>query len=199
MLERYEHYGAVFVEITRGAHERGGPGWDFGTCLWIPTRNAAGADRYALMRQVSPGNLVLHINARDWDAKGVSESRLCGASRVASSATETKEAPPIPGEWRDRAPYYRVDLNDYIAFRRPLKTRTLTRIYCLDLRREILEVRPRFYPFNTYGDGVRLVQGIYLAKCTPGLYELFSRALKIEAATEGKDATDTSSTLRGAG
>lgn len=67
MLKTYSEHGQVYAEITRGAEDRGGPGWDFGTCLWIPSRNAAGADRYGLIRQVQPGNLVLHSTARDWD------------------------------------------------------------------------------------------------------------------------------------
>jgi hypothetical protein len=187
MLKAYGHYGTVFVEITRNAYERGGPGWDFGTCLWIPTRNAAGADRYRPMREVSPGNLVLHINAHDWDARGTLESRLCGASIAVSGVKEIAEQPPKAGIWADRAPYYRIELTNYAPFSHPVKTAILTGEYGGEIRRDIEEAHPRFYPFSTYGDGVRTVQGIYLARCTPTLLDIFARALKIEAAAENRE------------
>lgn len=191
MLQPYAHYGAVFVEITRNAYKRGGPGWDFGSCLWIPTRNTTGADRYALVRQVSPGNLVLHINAHDWDSTGVLESRLCGSSIAASTFKETSEEPPLAGNWSGRAPYYRVELAHYSAFAHPVKVATLREEYGEEIRRDLKDSEPQFYPFNSYGDEIRTVQGIYLARCSPRLFEIFLAALKIEeGAANPKDAVE---------
>jgi hypothetical protein len=184
MLQPYAQYGAVFVEITRNAFKRGGPGWDFGTCLWIPTRNATGADRYALIRQVSPGNLILHINAHDWDSNGVLESRLCGSSIAMSTFKETSAEPPVAGSWSGRAPYYRVELAHYSSFAHPVRVATLRTEYGGEIQRDLVDSAAQCYPFNTYADGIRTVQGIYLARCTPRLYEILMRALKIEAAAE---------------
>jgi hypothetical protein len=32
----FSAYDGVFVEITKENHAHGGPGWEFGTCLWSP-------------------------------------------------------------------------------------------------------------------------------------------------------------------
>ena len=50
-----------YVEITKSEHGHGGPGWEFGGCLWSPARNRAGSDRYALMREAVVGDRVLQI------------------------------------------------------------------------------------------------------------------------------------------
>jgi len=39
MLKPYGHYGQVYVEITRGADNRGGPGWKVSSKLTISTRS----------------------------------------------------------------------------------------------------------------------------------------------------------------
>ncbi len=53
----------------------------------------------------------------------------------------------------------------------------------------MLQNRPKHYPFAKYGDIVRLTQGMYLARCTPGLYD-FRRALGVQkAATDSPDET----------
>ena len=51
-----------------------------------------------------------------------------------------------------------------------------------EIRSEILEPAPRYSPFNTYGDGIRTVQRVYLARCTERLYGTILRALRIELA-----------------
>src|SRR3712207_7557670 len=43
----------AWVEITPDDHGHGGPGWEFGTCLWSPSRNRTGDDRYRIMRERS--------------------------------------------------------------------------------------------------------------------------------------------------
>jgi hypothetical protein len=53
---------AVWIEDTKSAHGHGGPGWEFGSCLWSPSRADGGIDYYALMREPAPGDLVIHFN-----------------------------------------------------------------------------------------------------------------------------------------
>jgi hypothetical protein len=53
----------VWIEDTKtSAHGHGGPGWEFGTCLWSPSSNKIGVDQYALMREPKTDDLVIHIN-----------------------------------------------------------------------------------------------------------------------------------------
>lgn len=61
MLEPFGRYHSVFVEITKSVHQHGGAGWEFGRCLWSPTRNRAGQDPYRLMREPQRDDLVLHF------------------------------------------------------------------------------------------------------------------------------------------
>lgn len=146
----YNSAGRVFVEITRSDHGHGGPGWAFGTCLWSPSRNRAGADRYSIMREPSVGNTVLHFYAQAWP-DGRHDSRLAGRSVVAKSVAERKDEPPSPGDWAGMAPYYRVDLQNYQSFPVPLPLRRLLDDYGDEVRGDIANTQPRFYPFNRWG------------------------------------------------
>ena len=74
----------TYVEITKSEHAHGGPGWELGTCLWSPSRNRAGHDRYALMREPHRGDRVLHIYHDNWP-DGVTDFRLCGQSTVGAA------------------------------------------------------------------------------------------------------------------
>src|SRR4051812_27463675 len=106
-LGAFGAYAGVFVEITKSEHKAGGPGWELGACLWSPRRNRSGSDRYALMREPSAGDLVLHFYEDDWP-DGPTETRLCGSSRVGKAVEEISEEPPSPGRWAGMAAYYRI-------------------------------------------------------------------------------------------
>jgi HNH endonuclease len=189
----YSAYEGVYVEITKADHRHGGAGWEFGTCLWSPTRNRAGADRYSIMRRVGLGDLVLHFYAQHW-ADGRHESRLAGRSLVAAEVRETQDEPPSAGDWGGMAPYYRVELAAYEPFPSSLPLRTLVDEYGDEIRGDIINAAPRFYPFNRWRATVRTVQGIYLAEATPGLYGVVRRALGLEEADgDTSSATDTHS------
>lgn len=181
----FNAYSGVYVEITKADHGHGGAGWDYGTCLFSPTRNKAGADRYSIMRAPKPGDLVLHFLAQTWP-EGMYESRLAGRSLVAQEAREVREEPTLAGDWAGLAPYYRIELRGYEAFPAPLPLRTLVDDYGDEIRGDILNTAPRFYPFSRWGSTIRTVQGIYLAQATPGFYGIVRRALGLEeVAREG--------------
>jgi hypothetical protein len=56
----------VWIEDTKTAvHGHGGPGWEFGLCLWSPSAYEGGSDHYALMREPKIDDLVIHINDGD--------------------------------------------------------------------------------------------------------------------------------------
>ena len=179
----------VWVEITKSEHMHGGNGWEFGTCLWSPSRNRAGGDRYSLMRRPQKGDRVLHFYNDRWP-DGIKETRVSGHSVVKKPYHLISNSPPMPGDWANMAPYYRVDLEHYTPFTAPLPLSELLTIYGNEVRHEIIETRPKFYPFTTHGNTVRTVQGIYLSRCTDNLNLLIEKALGVEETVLGKTTSD---------
>jgi 5-methylcytosine-specific restriction endonuclease McrA len=80
------------------------------------------------------------------------------------------------------SPYYRIELRGYEWFAAPLPVSVLIQEYGEDIRQDVLENRPKHYPFVKYRDTVNLTQGMYLSRCTPALYQIFLRALGIQEA-----------------
>jgi len=169
----------TFIEISKREHQHGGAGWEYGTCLWSPTKNRAGSDRYSLMRTPKPHDRVVHAYQAEHDS---ATTVFLGESRVRREVREVDEEPPSPGDWAGMAPYYRIDLVGYREYATPLSVRRFIDDYMNEIRADLLLNRPKFYPFNTHGDGLRTVQGIYLAQATSALAILIDQALGIEEA-----------------
>lgn len=186
MLKPFNHYNGVFVEITKSEHEHGGKGWEFGTCLWSPTTNRSGADRYSIMRAPVRGDLTLHFYEHTWSGRRA-DTRLCGYSIVAKPFKLVNQEPPAIGNWSGRESYYRIELKNYSPFTSPLPLTALVQHYGDEIRADIVDHEPVFYPFTTHGDSVNTVQGIYLARCTPSLYDILMRGLGLQEVTEVKD------------
>jgi hypothetical protein len=177
----------VWVEITQSAHEHGGPGWEFGTCLWSPARNSSGDDSYAIMREPIPGDRVIHFYEDTWpDAE--KEIRLCGVSRVTSGYSETSVEPPNPGKWAGRDSYYRIELEEFTQLEPPLPAKQLRATYAVEILAELIEDKPKHYPFVKYRNEVRTTQGGYLTRATPRLLRLISAALGIQEAAADASA-----------
>ena len=187
MLPAFHSVGGVFIEFTKTEHGHGGPGWEFGSCLWSPITNSRGAKSYALMEKPRKGDLILHFLLKDWP-DGQTETRVAGFSFVSKPCQVVKVAPPMPGPWAGRDSYFRIDLKDYSDFPTPLPMHTLIDVYGEELRAELAESEPAFYPFNRYGQGLHTVQGIYLAHCTENLYQIIAKALGIEVAAASTPA-----------
>src|SRR5262249_43643332 len=68
----------VWVETTKSEHKHGGVGWEFGSCLWSPSRAVDGKDWYSTLRDVQPGDIVIHSN----------DSTLSGFSRAIAGFAE---------------------------------------------------------------------------------------------------------------
>jgi hypothetical protein len=177
MLGNFTDHRRVFIEVTKMVHEHGGPGWNFGTCLWSPRRNKRGSDSYALMRAVQQGDLVIHILEDTWPSGG-KEHRIVGQSLATGRVALRNDEPPQPGDWVGQAPYYRVPLGAYSEFSTPCSVGAFVDLYDSDLRRD-LKRRSTYYPFTLYGGGleVRLRQGGYMNDCTPSLFDLVRTAV----------------------
>lgn len=134
------------------------------------------------MRQVQRGDRVLHLNHMTIQGRGT-DSFLTGISTVEKAAILTDVEPPMAGVWAGRGSYYRVELKDYSGFAQPLALSILIQNYGGELRKEIVESRPRNYPLATYGPTLRVVQGMYLARATQNFLEVVSEALGIEVAS----------------
>jgi len=154
----------VWIEDTKTAeHGHGGPGWEFGSCLWSPTTYKGGSDNYALMRQPVVDDLVIHIN----------DGVFIGWSYVAAPYIVVTEGPPSPGQWAGRPEYYRIDLKGYREFPKPITFSEFVSRNHAALEQELKTDPPRRYPFILYGGKeVRHAQGVYLGRSTPTLYRL---------------------------
>ncbi len=182
MLRPFSSYRNLYLEVTDSIHGHGGPGWEFGKCLWSPSKNAAGADRYSIMREPQSDDLVVHV---DREREGSTwHRRFVGTSVVAQPVQTVHQSPPEPGPWADTAPYYRIMLRNFQRFPAPLNLDRFINDYENEIRRDFIGNSPSFYPIPRYPDTVRLVAGIYLARFTPTLYELLREALGLTAAQQ---------------
>jgi hypothetical protein len=164
---------AVWIEFTRSSHQHGGPGWEFGTCLWSPSRSKDGRDTYLAMRLLRVGDPVLHFL----------DSRLVGTSHVSARYREVTQPPPIPGPWPDRPSYYRVDLSGYTAFAQQPTINELLDRRGLEIRDDIERNHPQRYPFVLYDGTLRAVQGKYLTRCSLELLAILNG--EVHAAVAG--------------
>lgn len=166
-----------WIEITKTAHQHGGSGWEFGTCLWSPSKNAAGHDLYAIMRTPKEGDTVIHFLEDSWD-EGTS-FRIVGRSTVAASYSELSTPPPTPGAWEGRDSYYKIPLTNYDTFSKTISVKDFIETFYDEILSE-LDERPRHYPFISYRNAseIRLGQGVYLAFCTEHLRRLITIVLE---------------------
>jgi hypothetical protein len=153
---------SAWIELHTGDTAHGGPGWELGRRIWSPTATRSGADRYSTMRAVKPGDLILHVT----------HGQLTSFSYAATAFTETTDLPPEPGEWSHAKSVYYVDLRDHSPLVKPVGWKDFLAKNATEIALDITANSPKYYPFNRYGNGLRTTQGIYLATCTPKLYEL---------------------------
>jgi hypothetical protein len=191
VLGEFGDHRRIFVEVTKTEHQHGGPGWEFGFCLWSPERNKAGHDLYRLMRKVAAGDLVLHLLHDTW-APGEREHRFVGRSFAQAPVEIRADGPPLPGDWADQAPYYRVPVRDYETFSESISLAAFIPLYEAELH-ELLAAHPSHFPFIRYNNGteIRLRQGGYINECTAGLFDLIKRSLGDEPPESGGSSSGT--------
>jgi predicted HNH restriction endonuclease len=171
----------AFIEYTYSEHGHGGPGWEFETCLWSPTKDAGGSDSYAVMREPDEGDLVIHVLDRE----------LVGYSRVAEPFKEVSENPPNPGNWEGRPTYYRIELRDFQQTAESIPVSEICETYAEEIEREINLGAPKYFAFNSGTRGVRFNQQ-YLSVLTPTIVGVFNQALRIPVAVSDETGEEAS-------
>src|SRR6202050_591906 len=125
-----------WVEISALDHGHGGRGWELGTCLWSPTTDRLGHDRYRLMRAPLKGDVVYHLIRRD------EQRALVGRSRVFSSASVVSQLPPEPGAWAHFQSFFRIPLEHFEQFETPIPLSQIEILHLDAIRNDIVPLRP---------------------------------------------------------
>ena len=130
---------AVWIENTTSKFDHGGPGWEFGSCVWSPAKDRRAVEgRYKIMREVQAGDLF--INCYD----GV----ITGTSKAKGRCTTVKERPPNPGPWAYASSFHRIELE---AYQPAVKKETLNHVALMfreKIRDEIESSHPTYYLFS---------------------------------------------------
>ncbi|HEX3935793.1 MAG TPA: hypothetical protein VHW43_14020, partial [Puia sp.] len=143
-----------------------------GAALWSPQKSTNGGDIYANMRNVLPGDIVLHLT----DNLGIT-----GTSRVTSQVDDSFRG--VDGsEWADR-PGYRVQLEDY----QPL-TPPLSRAMFFDDPEVAEQLKQISAPPRSGGlffnGSMELRQGAYLTEASPALFKILNNAYRKHTGSE---------------
>jgi hypothetical protein len=173
-LPRFSEYREIWIEKTKASHEHGGNGWEFGSCLWSPSANAAGHKIYEDMKSIQSGDLILHFYEDGWFG-GENTYHFCAYSIAASTCVERNDEPPKPGEWASRKIYYRIELQNFIPFEQtiPIEEFIKTNVAALTAAIQLSSG-----PFILYRGEPRLAQGKYLSPCSEVLYSLLSAEIQ---------------------
>lgn len=157
--------------IVKGRPDREGGDHEMGKALWSPQKSTDGKDIYKYMREVGPGDIVLHLT---------DNQAITGVSVVASDMDDSFVG--VSGtEWSER-PAYRIQLKEFVPLEPPL-------------HREKFLGNPRFRDRLTdiakkgqhnlfYAKSLELNQGAYLTPAPPELIGLLNSAYREMA---GKD------------
>jgi len=164
----------VWIEKTKEDHEHGGEGWEYGTCLWSPNTSKIGTKIYELMKQPKVEDRVLHF----YRVKG--KFYFHGTSVVLQECKTTKERPPFPGDWDWANEFYRIELTSFKKNKNLIGITELAKKHALEIKEEIDNFSPKYYPFNNDPRGVRLAEGNYLSSCTETLYNLLRNYSELE-------------------
>jgi len=153
----------AWVEMTyvKGvSHKLEGP-FRLGSALWSPQRDKAGHDSYRLMREVAPGDLVLHLT----DAKG-----FTGISRVAGSYEEFNGI--SESEW-GIGPSYLLPLNEFEELDPPLERETF---FSPPYRQRLIALLETGIKNLFYSREPSLNQGAYITKAPAELLTILNDA-----------------------
>lgn len=139
-----------------------------GEALWSPKLRADGADLYHAMREVQPGDWVLHLT---------NKRAIVGRSRVAGAA-ENFTDPPKGTPWSS-VPCQRVPLRDYQPLEPPLPRGAF--LDTEPFRTELVALKDMELTGVFYERGLNLRQGAYLTPVPDALFGVLARSYEAVA------------------
>lgn len=150
--------------IVRGRVDREQGDFAVGNCLWSPQRSKSGGDIYSAMREVMPGDVILHLT----DNEGIS-----GTSRVSESADESFKC--LAGtDWAGEDGYL-VKLRDFAPLEPPLSRGDFlgNEKFNAQLHELVSSTSGLFFNKN-----LELNQGAYLTEASPALLAILNDAYR---------------------
>ena len=166
---------AEWIEITNPIH--GGPGWEFGTCLWSPIKDRGGSEAWKIMKKVHSSDTIYHL-LKMHPKNNKEEYYFVGVSIVLNPAQVFNDPPPKPDRWGGMAPYYRIDLTGYRPLHHPVKVNKIFQVEKVNLISE-LKSRPaeNFYELKKTGNlqvSLRYIasSGSIVTKILTGIMEM---------------------------
>lgn len=173
----------VWLEMTRDA-DHGGPGWEFGKCLWAPTQKKSGTawPFWDLLLRVQAGDPVVHLKGKSGKAAFV------GYSIAATGGSKTQSRPSLSKEWSHSPTYYRVDLKDFVEFPEPIHLATVFRekdaelkAYFRDNRMQRREKEKKQLLFYVLQNGkLQCLNGAYLTQLSDPLWTILFETENLE-------------------
>ncbi len=157
---------AIWMEICGGKQGHGGEGWELGECIWSPALS-----RYSVLEFPEPGELVLHYYKGFYSGRSFVKNKCC----------EVSHRPPAAGNWGFSSSYFRIDLQDYAPYPKPMHRHDFFKRFGEKVLAEINAGRPKRYPFIIQCDELRTTQGQLLTVVTPNLLEIFREALELDS------------------
>jgi 5-methylcytosine-specific restriction protein B len=153
--------------LVSGRPDRQAGDWAFGRAIWSPQRGEDGRDIYRAMRDVQPGDVVLHF---------IDNQRFSAISSVASEAQMTGDGPPQT-DWSGR-PAIRYNLTDFVALEPPIEREDLFGSDAIRIRLlELLENHKGLF-FNR---NLELNQGSYLTTAPTPLLKIINDVYKFKS------------------
>lgn len=134
-----------------------------GEALWSPKLRADGADLYHAMRNVQPGDWVLHLT---------NKRAIVGRSRVARAAEDFVD-PPTGTPWSS-VPCQRVQLSGYEPLDPPLPREAF--LDTEPFSTELVALKDMELTGVFYERGLNLRQGAYLTPVPDALYGVLARS-----------------------
>lgn len=159
------HTVRVWVEktIVRERQDRQSGPHRLGEALWSPQKAVDGRDIYANMREVRPGDAVLHLTDNE---------AFTGQSWAAEAVDSTFQG--VSGtEWGDR-PCYRIQLSNFVPINPPLLRDWLFKDEAVGVQLRAIAEQPRGRGLF-YSAKLELNQGAYLTAVPESLLEILTQ------------------------
>lgn len=162
----------MYLEMSK-YESHGGTGWDFGTCLWSPTRktNRTKWAYWENIKKINLDDIIIHM--RDIN----SIPQIVGLSKAASSYYITDERPKYLGDWEYASEFYRLDLKGFKSLENPIILKSLFKVKDQEFRKyfetnkvKTFDKRRLFYVMQN--NTLRRLNGAYLSEVDNNLYNL---------------------------